>query len=267
VAGVVPVSVTAADNVGVSRVELRVNGTTVATDTASPFAFNWDSATLANGAASLVAVAFDSAGNNKASTAVSVTIANADITLPTVSITSPGASASVAGVVPVSVTAADNVGVTKVELRINGTTVATDTTAPFAFNWDSATLANGAASLVAVAFDAAGNSRASTPVTVTVANGPPPDTLAPVIAFSNPVNGATVTGIVSIRITATDDRPSSGIGQSLFINDRLVASATGGSLSYNWNARRLAPGTSHNLRAEAWDAAGNRSAVTVTVKR
>jgi hypothetical protein len=198
---------------------------------------------------------------------VSVTIANADITLPTVSITSPGAGASVSGIVPINVTAADNIGVTRVELRVNGTLVATDTTAPFAFNWDSATLANGSASLVATAFDAAGNSRASTAVSVTVANGPPPDTLAPVIAFTNPANGSTVTGIVSIRITATDDRPSTGIGQALYINDRLVASSTGGSLTYNWNARRLTPGSTHNLRAEAWDAAGNRSTVTVTVRR
>jgi hypothetical protein len=176
-------------------------------------------------------------------------------------------SATVSGLVPISVTAADNIGVTRVELRVNGTTVATDTTAPYAFSWNSTTLANGAASLVAVAFDAAGNNRASTAVSVTVSNGPPPDTLAPVIAFTNPAEGSTVTGIVSIRITATDDRPSTGIGQSLYINDRLVASSTGGSLSFNWNARRLTPGSSHRLRAEAWDAAGNRSTQTVTVRR
>jgi hypothetical protein len=46
-----------------------------------------------------------------------------------------------------------------------------------------------------------------------------------------------------------------------------VASSSGGSLTYNWNARRLTPGTTQTLRAEARDAAGNTAIQVVTVRR
>jgi subtilisin family serine protease len=92
-----------------------------------------------------------------------------DSTLPTVSIASP-TSGTVSGIVPVSVNAADNVGVTRVDLRINGTTLASDTLAPYQFSWDSKTVANGNVTLSAVAYDAAGNSKVSTGVALTVSN-------------------------------------------------------------------------------------------------
>ena len=52
--------------------------------------------------------------------------------------------------------------------------------------------------------------------------------------------------------------------QSLYINGTLVSSATGGSLSYGWNTRKLKPGT-HTVRATATDAAGNTSSSSVSV--
>ncbi|HEX8874058.1 MAG TPA: S8 family serine peptidase, partial [Nitrosospira sp.] len=77
---------------------------------------------------------------------------------PTASITNPVSGATVSGLVGVDVTASDNVGVSRVELRVNSATVAIDTAAPFSFTWDSTGVPNGMASLVAYAFDAAGNS-------------------------------------------------------------------------------------------------------------
>ncbi|MBK4735135.1 S8 family serine peptidase [Noviherbaspirillum pedocola] len=89
---------------------------------------------------------------------------------PVAAITAPQAYASVSGLVPVDVSATDNVGVVKVELTVNGKLVASDTGAPLAFSWDSAGVPNGMATLVATAYDAAGNSAASAPVAVNVAN-------------------------------------------------------------------------------------------------
>ena len=98
------------------------------------------------------------AGRVNAFAAVSkaATSGTGDTTPPTVSITSP-TGGTVTGNVTVSVSATDTVGVTRVDLRVNGVTVATDTASPFQFTWNSATVANGSAQLTAAAYDAAGN--------------------------------------------------------------------------------------------------------------
>src|SRR5437764_10211696 len=131
--------------------------------TTSPYQFNWDSTTVADGAVTLTASAFDAAGNT-ATAMISVTVRNtpSDTTPPTVSITSPVAGSTVSGIVAVAVSAADNVGVTRVELRANTALVGTKTTSPYQFNWDSAAVANGAVTLMASAFDAAGNTASAT---------------------------------------------------------------------------------------------------------
>jgi thermitase len=88
---------------------------------------------------------------------------------PSVSIRSP-TSGKVTAIAPVDVSATDNVGVVRVELYAGSTLVAADTLAPFAFSWDTRKHVNGSITLQARAYDAAGNSRASSQVTVRVAN-------------------------------------------------------------------------------------------------
>ena len=73
---------------------------------------------------------------------VSVTVANAtaDTTPPTVSVTAPAAGATVSGAsVALSASAADNVGVTGVQFRLDATTNigALDTTSPFGVTWNT----------------------------------------------------------------------------------------------------------------------------------
>jgi len=104
------------------------------------------------------------------SAAAAYALPPADTQAPTASILSPTANATVSGVVNVNVSASDNIGVTRVDLIVNGTTVVSDTTAPFGFAWDSTGVANGMASLVVRAVDAAGNTKSSTAVAVNVAN-------------------------------------------------------------------------------------------------
>ena len=202
--------------------------------------------------------------NAAAAVAAAAATTVADTTAPSVSIASPAGGASVSGTALVDVNATDNVGVARVELRVNGSTVATDTSAPFQFALDTTKLANGSASLVAYAFDAAGNSKASTAVSVNVANGVPVDTTPPTVAIGNPANGSTVSGTVQISVGASDNLGAAALRQSLYINGTLVSSATGGSLSYGWNTRKLKPGT-HTVRATATDAAGNTTSTSVSV--
>ena len=93
-----------------------------------------------------------------------------DTSAPLVSITSPGSGTTLTGIVPVNVSATDNVGVTKVALYAKGVLIATDLTPQYSFSWDTRTVGDGAASLVAKAYDGAGNIASSVSISVTVAN-------------------------------------------------------------------------------------------------
>ena len=94
-----------------------------------------------------------------------------DTTAPTTSITSPANGATVSGTTTVSANASDNVGVSRVELYVDGSLAGTDTTSPYSFAWNTTTVANGSHSLQTRAFDAAGNSGSSSTLGVTVSNG------------------------------------------------------------------------------------------------
>jgi photosystem II stability/assembly factor-like uncharacterized protein len=94
-----------------------------------------------------------------------------DSTPPTVTMTAPSDGATVAGTIPVSATASDDVGVAGVQFLLDGVALgAEDTTAPYEASWDTGTVPNGTYTLTAQARDAAGSSATSAPVTVTVAN-------------------------------------------------------------------------------------------------
>jgi thermitase len=202
-----------------------------------------------------------------AAVAAALSTTAADTQAPAVKIDSPTASSSVSGLVTVNVSATDNVGVSKVDLRVNGTTVASDVVAPFGFSWDSTKSPNGMANLTAVAYDAAGNIATSTAVAVNVANAVAPvvaDTTPPTVTLTNPTSAATVTGNLTVSTFASDNAGSAGIKQVLTIDGKQVASVTGSVLSYNWNTKKAGSG-SHTLSVTATDAAGNQAKTLVTV--
>jgi hypothetical protein len=87
----------------------------------------------------------------------SVTVRFADAQAPNVPGVSPGSGIQ-AGQVSLGASPTDNAGVARVEFYVRGALVATDTSAPFGTSFDSTSVADGAATLRATAFDAAGNS-------------------------------------------------------------------------------------------------------------
>ena len=275
VSGTVSIGVNASDNVGVTHVDLRVNGVVVASDSTAPYAFSWNSAGVANGTATLTAAAYDAAGNSAVSSPVAVNVSNTvtpppDTTPPTASIASPSGGTTVSGNVGVSVNASDNVGVTRVDLLVDGATVATSNVGPWQFTWNSSTVSNGAATLNAKAWDAAGNVASSSTVSVNVSNGVSAsvsDTTPPVVTITSPSNGSTVPSkMVSIKTSATDNSGAAGITQRLYIDGALVTTVQGGALSYNWNARKAASGT-HTIKVTATDAAGNSATTQIQVTK
>ncbi|MEX1163009.1 MAG: S8 family serine peptidase [Nitriliruptor sp.] len=102
---------------------------------------------------------------------------------PTVELTSPAAGATVSTSVTLSATATDDVGITQVEFRVDGTSVGVGSAngSTYTLEWDSASVADGDHTITATATDTAGQTTTSAPVTVTVANpggtGPDPEGL------------------------------------------------------------------------------------------
>lgn len=275
VSGSVTISVNASDNVGVAKVSLAVNGTVIAADSTAPYQFTWNSTSVPNGSVKLAAIASDAAGNTATSAVVTVNVSNvttssADTTPPTASIASP-TGGTVSGTVTVSVNASDNVGVTQVSLMVNGAIVASGNTAPYGLAWNTTTAGNGTVSLTAKAYDAAGNSTVSAPVSVNVSNGTSAavaaDTTPPVVKITSPANGSVIgTRNVSITASATDNSGAAGITQKLYIDGGLRTTVTGGSLGYTWNVKKVASGT-HTIKVTATDAAGNVASTQIQVTR
>jgi CHRD domain/Bacterial Ig domain len=75
--GIVTLTATATDAVGVASVRWRVNGAIVGSDSTDPYTFSWNSASIANGAATIDAQALDAAGNVGTSALQSTTVSNA----------------------------------------------------------------------------------------------------------------------------------------------------------------------------------------------
>jgi hypothetical protein len=92
----------------------------------------------------------------------------ADTVAPTVSLSSSSNNVVLPGSIKLTATAADNIGVSKVEFYDGTTKLSEDSSAPYEQSIDFVQANNGAKSYSAKAFDAANNSASSSPVAVTV---------------------------------------------------------------------------------------------------
>lgn len=181
-----------------------------------------------------------------------------DVTAPSLSIVSPVSGSTVSGTINVTVSASDNIGMKSVSLSIDGgAAVSTSSISPFTNAWNSATVANGTHTLTLTAADAAGN-KTTKSVSVTVSNTAPGDITSPVVNLSSPTDQSSVTGTVSVVMSATDNVGVSSVSISI---DNVVVST---STSYSWNTSNFAAG-SHIVTATAKDAAGNQGTKSATV--
>ena len=206
----------------------------------------------------------------KAVTAAKGSTTSSDTVSPTVSVSSPFSGQTIAGTISVQGTAMDNVGVTKVELDVDGTAVATTTvtaalSVPFSFSWNSGTKTNGAHTVAVRAFDAA-NNVGSASVSVNVSNATP-DTTTPKVSITAPVSGATVSSTISVQGTATDNVGVTKIElevDGVVVTTTTVTAATSVPFSFSWNSTTK-PNGSHTLSVKAYDAANNAGSASISV--
>src|SRR5437899_4932420 len=186
------------------------------------------------------------------------TVTSADTTPPTVSITSPasGATYTTVQTVTLTATASDNVGVARVEFYDGGVLKGTDTTAPYTYAWAFTSANNGTHSWTARAYDAAGNTSLSAPVSLTVNLSASSDTTPPTVSISSPTagNSYSFTQTVSIVASAFDNV---GVTKVEFYDGGVLkGTATTAPYSYPWSIAQADDGT-HTWTAKAYDAAGN----------
>lgn len=91
-----------------------------------------------------------------------------------------------------------------------------------------------------------------------------PDTTLPQVSITSPLNGANVTGVITLAATATDD---AGIASVQFSVDgvSLGTALKVAPFTTTWNTKSV-KGGEHTITALAIDGAGNRASSSVTVK-
>jgi hypothetical protein len=268
----------ASDVVGVTKVEFHLTGRSLnnaliatAIPSSQGWTASWNSTTVPDGTYTLQSVAYDAAGNQGASTGVTVIVEN---TPPTPSIATPRNGSSLSGSVLLGASAPANVGVSKVEFyltggSLNNALIATggSTTYGWLASWNSTTVPDGTYTLQAEAYDGAGYQGVSAGVTVVVENTPP--TTSVLI----PSSGTSVSGSQVVLDAAAS--PNVGVNQVQFhltggsLNNALIATATPTYYGWlaSWNSTTVPDGT-YTLLTEASDGAGYQgvsAGVTVVV--
>src|SRR5436309_4739831 len=136
VSDTIPVNASAA--ITLVGVQFKLDGADLgAEDTTPPYSVAWNTATASNGPHTLTAIARDLVGFQYTSDPVTVTVANADTTPPSVTITAPANGATVSATVTVTANASDNVGAAGLQFLLDGHVGADDTTAPYAVPVDT----------------------------------------------------------------------------------------------------------------------------------
>jgi len=254
----VTVVAAAGDDLAVASVQFFVDGQPLsAADTTFPFSALWTPS--APGSYTLAVRALDGVGNQSTLSTVVVTVL-ADAA-PTVTLTSPGAGSTPAGLpVSLSATAADSDGaIASVAFYANGTQIGLLEKAPYVTTWTPTAV--GTYKITARATDDAGNLSdfaASRTLTVT-ANQPP------TVSLTKPSTSTVIEGnAVDLQAKAAD---VDGVVTSVafYVGAMLVASDSAAPFAGTWTP--TAKGT-YKITARATDSFGNVStsaAVTITV--
>ena len=178
-----------------------------------------------------------------------------DTIQPTTSVTSPLDASTVSGTLDVVVLASDNFGVSRVDMYRNNVLVGTKTSTPFTFSWDTTHEENGQYSLQSKAYDASGNVGTSSLITVDVENSDP-DTIAPAVSITSPLDQGTVPRKSTVTITASASDNTGVTKVEFYVNGVLECTDTTDSYTYSWKVVAK-PNVVYRLQAKAYDATGN----------
>jgi glucose/arabinose dehydrogenase len=260
---IAPASVTIQANASVvgstiTSVEFFNGGTSLGTDTSAPYS---TTTTLGAGTHTLTARATAANGQTATSSAVTVTVNNPPAAAPVVTLSAPANNATFTAPASVELQASATVEgstITRVEFFNGGTSLGTDTTAPYS---TTATLGAGTHTLTVRATAANGQSATSSAVTVTVNNAP---AAAPVVSITSPAHNASVQGT---NVTITANATVEG-GTVTMVEFFAGSTFLGMDHDAPFSVTATLPVGTHTLTAKATGSTGTTttsSPVTVTV--
>jgi hypothetical protein len=236
--------------------ELRPTGsgafTQIASSSTAPFSATWDATTVSTGSYDLRPIITDRAGNTFTGAAVTF---NVDVTAPTVTLTSPGAT--IFGTVTLNATVSGS-GATNVVFGATPTggatwtSLGTDTSAPWSVSYDTTKLPDGVYDLRATVTDNLGNS------SFDVVSGVRVDNAAPQVVSSSPADGSSVGSATAISLVTSE--PATPLGVTLDGGATVTPVISGTHIDYNTGALAAGP---HTLAGELQDPSGKRLAFRV----
>ncbi len=179
-------------------------------------------------------------------------------TPPSIAITAPTTNATVSGTaVSIAANVTDNQTITQVQFQIDGKVIATDTSSPYTYNWNSTTVTDGTHTLTAIATDSANLSSTATE-TINVANhtcSSAPDAPPSFSGTSSSPTNINLNWGASVAATGC-----SITGYIVDQNGAQISSTTGTSVNVN----NLSPNTKYNFSVVATDNDGHTSAASST---
>jgi hypothetical protein len=257
VSGSMIVSATATPGSGqsIASVELKIDGIVVGAKAAAPYSWTINTNTYANTAHTILVTAIDG-GGNKGTAQSTFTVNNSPLS---VTISSPTNGATVVGTVNVAASASGQQAISKIDISIDGTLKATLTASPYAWAWDTASLADGQHTVTVTATES-GGATASQSVTVTV-NNQGRAVLVPAVTITDPLNGGQLKGIAGINATVSSNVALTNV--ELLVDGLAKVNLTSGPYLFTVDTLTYADGA-HSIQIRATDRNGGVGQQTIT---
>jgi hypothetical protein len=159
----------------------------------------------------------------------------------------------------------DNDKVSRVVFSIDGVTRGTDSSAPYTFTLNPATLGNGAHTLLVQAVDRAGNSTVLPLAIATTASRPNTrparDSRSPTVRIDTSVSGRTLSAITTIQVRATDNVKVERV--QFYLDGALQNTDFGTPYAWTLDPNQFAAGQ-HTLVVRAYDTSNNQAQTSVS---
>ena len=228
------------------------------------YLYTWNTELVDDGYHSIRVMVFDINENTTFVAPLNIIVNNGvviDPIPPTGMIVSPPAGLTVNGTIPVIVNASDNISMGEVALSINGVYLETITSPPYVFYWNTINSLEDSDHIIsAIVIDSVGNETPLNPISVFVNNFLDPDLTPPITSIFYPVSGQTVSGIIDIEISTSDN---DGIAYVLFfINGNEIDIDTDEPFIYSWDTELVTEDTEHTIAAASCDNFGNCALTT-----
>ena len=260
VSGEIIITVDARDDVSVANVSVRIDATPIGFDNTPPYEFPWNTTLISDGVHTINATAVDTS-NNTGYDEIFVLVLNTPDNPPTVEFVYPKDGDAVSGTITLEANATDDKGITYVEFFQDGKSIGKSSTPPYQIPWDTTTVKNGSHILNVTAYDTVGQN-ASAEIVVYVYNVIVPDRTPPQVAITYPSDGASVSGVVTIKAVAVDNVAVSKV--DFYIDSSVKGTDTSVPYELTWDTTKETNGK-HTIMVTAYDTSSNKASASIKV--